>query len=134
MLITLLFSLNVNPKPERLIPGLGLVPDRDARVVNALGQGDDLYVHCRTKDEDFGKQTLKYGKYHEYKVDEKTENIVCGFEFNKKVHTFEIYNAKKYKDQCGEKCWWMIKENGPCMFDMVSKSHIYCVGFNGDKN
>ncbi|KAL2896239.1 S-protein-like protein 2 [Bienertia sinuspersici] len=132
MLIILM--LNVSMSEAGLVEGLGLVEKRDARVINALAQGKDLIVHCRTKDEDFGKQTLKYGKYADFKVTEKTEDIVCGFDWDKKVHVFEIFNVNKYKEECGERCWWMIKETGACLFDMESKAHIYCYSFKGEKN
>lgn len=130
-LITLI--VNVNTSKASLIPGLGLVDNRDARVINALGQGLALKAKCKTKDKDYGNQIIKYGKYHEFHVDAKTGDIKCAFQWDEKVHTFEIYNMKRYKEECGERCWWMVKETGACLFDMESKSHIYCYPFEHEK-
>lgn len=126
----MIFTLNVNAGEEEIaIPGLGMVKIRDARIVNALAQGKDLRAHCTSKEQDYGNQTLLYGKYHEFEVKENTGKIICELEWDKKVHHFEIYNVKKYKQECGERCWWMIKETGACLFEMQSKSHIYCYTF-----
>ena len=85
-------------------------------VTNTLGTGDDLTVHCKSRDDDLGVQVIKPGKFYTFTFRPNYFGgtlFFCGMSWRGNFHRFDIYNENRDVDKCNA-CCWNIKPSGPC--------------------
>ncbi|KAF5176019.1 hypothetical protein FRX31_034394, partial [Thalictrum thalictroides] len=93
-------------------------------IINGLGPGNALYLHCRDKHTDLGEQTVHYNQNFEWSFSENVFDTtlywcrIWWYDHHKIVSiNHEIYNGGKdtdafhgscgdYKDRCIRKAQW----------------------------
>ncbi|CAI0466117.1 unnamed protein product [Linum tenue] len=46
-----------------------------------------------------------------------------------RVHWFDIYIWKRDYPRCGN-CLWIVKQSGPCFYDMGNRDYDFCYPWN----
>ncbi|XP_027343144.1 S-protein homolog 2-like [Abrus precatorius] len=88
---------------------------KHVRVVNELGNGVVLNVHCRSKDDDLGVHDLQNGSYQEWSFQNNISGTTlfwCSLNWNNQQHSIEAYSTKNDDEDCEWKCWRVIKPDG----------------------
>ncbi|ESR33772.1 hypothetical protein CICLE_v10007141mg [Citrus x clementina] len=84
-------------------------------VFNKLGNGLDVTVHCKSKNDDLGERLLHQNEsffiHFHPQVFQRTL-YYCSFKWSGQIHRFDIYNG--LRDGCTE-CNWSILQDGPCL-------------------
>ncbi|KAK9690899.1 hypothetical protein RND81_09G162000 [Saponaria officinalis] len=88
-------------------------------IVNDLGEGIELTVHCKSKDDDLGLHKLPFKELYEFSF---KPNILwpatlfyCSFEWGNELRSFNIYDEKRDYQVCHDKCYWNVYKAGPCL-------------------
>ncbi|CAO2817759.1 unnamed protein product [Amaranthus hypochondriacus] len=101
------------------------------RVIDALSNGKDVEVHCKSKTHDIGVKYLKSGEYFEFEFKPFFNTLYfCSFWYDNQIHWFDIYEYYRDFAYCGGQCWWKIKETGPCIRDQFTNEFIVCFDWN----
>merc|ERR1711924_213226 len=69
--------------------GFGFPSKRTVKITNDVGNGLDVTVHCKSKDNDLGAHKLKPNGVYEFGFRPNswgTSKYFCHFEWNKQVH------------------------------------------------
>lgn len=93
-------------------------------ILNDLGDGTDLKIHCQSHDDDLGEHVLKYQQSFGFHFRNNFFLVTifnCQMSWNKESHSFDIYDAVRDRDYCGKggACNWSVRPTGPCL--MVNK-------------
>jgi len=110
-----------------------LGPRSTVVVTNKLEGGPDLFLHCRSADDDLGVQDLRPDASFSFSFRTKyfaTTLFHCSFQWETVTQKFDIYDANRDPDVCMT-CRWIVKENGPCLILPGNKSN--CYPWNSDK-
>ncbi|XP_043694400.1 S-protein homolog 5-like [Telopea speciosissima] len=89
-------------------------------IVNDLGSGKILTIHCQSKDDDLGVHSLDFEKVYTWSF----KNIVygetlfyCDLEWErspgeKVTSHVDVYDGSKDIKLCGADCWRMVQQEG----------------------
>ena len=104
-------------------------------VLNDLGQGLDLTIHCKSDDDDLGVQLIKYPdvlfKFN-FRPNAKGTNLFyCTFHWSNEFCCFNIYVFDRDHPQCSN-CSWKIRPTGPCKLNYVTSQHDLCFPWNSN--
>ncbi|KAK3227681.1 hypothetical protein Dsin_007543 [Dipteronia sinensis] len=97
-----------------------LTPRVHVRVVNDLGDGLDLTIHCKSKDNDLGKQIVSFQEHYDFEFHMNvfgTTQFFCGMAWTGSFQWFDIYIQRRDEKICGEECVWSIRKTGPCVLN-----------------
>ncbi|XP_059654259.1 S-protein homolog 6-like [Cornus florida] len=86
-------------------------------IYNNLESGVNVYLHCKSKDDDLGIQALSIGSSFKWKFHDnflRTTLFFCGFTWENVNGTFDIYVAKR--DSCVT-CVWRVRRDGVHGYD-----------------
>ncbi|CAI0549128.1 unnamed protein product [Linum tenue] len=103
------------------------------QVENRIEGGAELRVHCKSKDDDLGVRTLKTREYFVFKFRANiwgTTLFYCSMDWGEgKLHWFDIYTYERDYRRCRH-CVWIVKKNGPCLYDIGSGNFDFCYKWN----
>lgn len=112
--ITLLLALLLVSYTPANNAGL-LNPKVHVNISNKLGNGLDVTVHCKSKDDDIGERLLHQNEsyfIHFHPNAFQRTLFYCSFKWSEQIHWFDIYDG--LRDGCQE-CNWSILRDGPCL-------------------
>lgn len=92
-------------------------PKIHVNIYNKLGNGLDLTVHCKSKNDDLGEHVLSQDESFPINFRRNffgNSLFYCSFKWNGKVHRFDIYDQSR--DSCHD-CKWIILQDNPCLVD-----------------
>lgn len=72
--------------------------ENEVWVINTLSSGQNLELHCQSKDNDLGVQQLSPTYYFEFKFKVNfwgTTQFYCSFKFDNLVHWFDVFKASR---------------------------------------
>jgi len=104
-----------------------LGPHTTVIVKNNLEEGADLFLHCRSADDDLGVQDLKPNASFSWSFGVNffaTTLFHCSFQWEYVTQKFVIYDAERDADYC-QTCHWIAKEDGPCLILSERKTNCY---------
>jgi len=107
-----LFWLLIQPSS-----GSFLRPKTIVTVRNNLEGGPDLFLHCKSAENDLGVQDLHPNCSFSWTFQInffRTTLFHCSFQWEYVLHKFDIYEARRDADTC-DTCSWEVKKDGPCM-------------------
>ncbi|KAK6944135.1 Nuclear transcription factor Y subunit A [Dillenia turbinata] len=86
------------------------------RVMNRLGRGRAMNVHCQSRDDDLGLVYVPDGSETDWKFTVNlwvTTLFYCALQWDDVnwLH-FDAYDHKRDSDRCQTECWWTISEDG----------------------
>lgn len=92
-------------------------------MVNQLQNGQNLKIHCKSKDNDLGVKVVPPNGWYSFKfrphILEQNTLFFCSFVWSgETLKYFEVYKEKT--EQC-YRCVWLIRNDGPCMY--ISKTY-----------
>lgn len=99
---------------------------------NDLGNGIDLQVHCKSKDNDLGVHHLAYQAEYGFSFHPSVFGITlffCGMEWDGKLHWFDIYDYSRDGKLCSN-CTWSIQKDRPCRFNEKTQKSDICYPWN----
>jgi hypothetical protein len=108
--------------------GFGFPSKRTVKITNDVGNGLDVTVHCKSKDDDLGAHKLKPNGVYEFGFRPNswgTSKYFCHFEWNNQVHWVDIYDYGRDKDKC-RVCLWKIRPKKACIYDYKNKNYDLC--------
>ncbi|KAH7521868.1 S-protein homolog 6 [Ziziphus jujuba] len=79
------------------------------RIFNKLGNGQDLTIHCKSKDDDLGVVTIGDNGvfYWKFRVNILGSTLFfCGLNWTDGYGVYDIYKAKRDMDRCPTRCNW----------------------------
>lgn len=86
------------------------------RVMNKLGHGRSMELHCQSMDDDLGRLTVPDGLEIEWEFHVNfwgTTLFYCDVQWNGSVwHHFDAYSHQRDDGRCETQCNWMIAEDG----------------------
>lgn len=88
-------------------------------IINKLGKGINLNVHCKSKNNDLGLQHIPYqGNYTFYFKPNfwSTTLFFCHFNWKNQFHWFDIYTTDRDYQRC-RACFWYVRKNNICLFE-----------------
>ncbi|XP_045797991.1 S-protein homolog 2-like [Trifolium pratense] len=80
-------------------------------------RGTSITVHCKSKDDDLGFHTIRFGDLYSFSFHDNAFGgtlFFCSFTWpeDPRRHYLDIYNQRE--DNC-QKCNWIINQNGGCL-------------------
>jgi len=103
-----------------------LGPETTVIVINNLEGGPDLFLHCKSADNDLGVQDLRSNASYSWSFAINffgTTLFHCSFQWEDVSHKFVIFDAKRDADYCTT-CRWIVKKDGPCL-TLSRKTNCY---------
>ncbi|XP_057428962.1 S-protein homolog 5-like [Lotus japonicus] len=101
---------------------------KTVRIINDLGDDStQLYVHCRSKDDDIGEHYLTNGQFIEWSFNVniwRTTLFWCNFAWNSEQQSFDIYTRKDY-NTCKAQCWRSIRPDGAYFYHEYGSANPY---------
>lgn len=132
VVMLVLASSNSNIKVVDAIFGIGT----RVRIYNNLESRLDLTIHCKSADDDLGKQTLKYGEFFQWKFNLNFAGrtwYFCSFQWKGAFHWFDAYIPYRDARLCEKQCFYSITEKQPCLL-RVQEHRGVCYNWNKDWN
>ncbi|CAI0471037.1 unnamed protein product [Linum tenue] len=110
-----------------------IVKTTDVTVTNWLSKGQDLTMHCKSKEDDLGERVLhKLGTFSWHFIPNFFGRTLffCSFSWDGSGGNryFDIYVEKRDKDRCTD-CKWIVSEAGPCWYNATSAAYDVCYGY-----
>lgn len=94
---------------------ISIWPKTSVRVYNNLGRNINLYLHCKSRDDDLGTHLLKNGDVFVMRFRPsywKKTVFTCDMQWNNNVNgTFDLYDDDRDKDRCSQ-CVWRVRKDG----------------------
>ncbi|KAL7003702.1 hypothetical protein U1Q18_004851 [Sarracenia purpurea var. burkii] len=89
------------------------------RIINSLGEGIPLGIHCWSSEDDLGNHTLQFNEFYEWNFQPNiwgTTKFQCDFQSSAGSGNYLIYRYDRDVHLCDTKCYWYIKaQDGPCL-------------------
>lgn len=102
-------------------------------IKNELPDGQDLTVHCKSKDDDLGLQVLKQHQTYQFRfVPSIWGNTLffCSFRWAENFHYFDVYIGHRDGSRCIKLCSWNIHSEGPCGVSGTHPGLSACLPWN----
>ncbi|KAK0584845.1 hypothetical protein LWI29_019611 [Acer saccharum] len=122
ILLAVVYNFNVCNATDDLTPEEFHVTVH-VQVINDIGAGSDLTVHCKSKDDDLGVCILPFQQsfeFHFHKSVFSTTQFYCSMAWSGAFKWFDIYIQRRDDSICGKQCVWKIKPTGPCVHNVGS--------------
>ncbi|KAG2334251.1 hypothetical protein Bca52824_005431 [Brassica carinata] len=109
--------------------------EKTVEITNKLGGGLKLTLHCKSKDDDLGVQTLAPDSTWSFKFSPaifKVTQFFCNFKWGGESHWFDIYDDNRDGDGGDFPCYlcrWNINRSQPCRAD-TNKFVKQCYDWN----
>lgn len=114
-----------------------LEPITHVKIINGLGNGKDLSVHCKSKNDDLGIHVIPPLSFYEFsfRPDYFWRTLFFGRFWwgGEPAHWFDIYIQRRDENRCGKHCTWLVIPQGPCLFDDRVKKFTLCEKWNDQK-
>ncbi|KAI3423366.1 uncharacterized protein J3R85_011102 [Psidium guajava] len=85
-------------------------------VKNRLGSGKNVTLHCQSKDDDLGEQTVADGGQFEWDFNVNvwgTTLYYCDMGWGKSQdYHFDAYSHARDSVRCNTQCLWLVSEEG----------------------
>ena len=85
-------------------------------VINMLGDGRSMSIHCQSKDNDPGNVILEYGSVTQWSFSINlwgTTLFYCNVQWdNSSRYQFDAYSNKRDHKRCLSECHWIISNEG----------------------
>ncbi|GFZ15989.1 hypothetical protein Acr_25g0003980 [Actinidia rufa] len=84
------------------------------RVTNQLGNGIDLQLHCKSRNDDLGIHVLSNQQFFQWHFRNNvwgTTRFYCYLFSKSWNNSFDVY----YQGMCGAHCNWFVRQNGTCL-------------------
>ncbi|CAH8303425.1 unnamed protein product [Eruca vesicaria subsp. sativa] len=114
----------------------GITEEKTVKISNHLLIGDTLTVHCKSKNDDLGVQTLPPYSSWSFKFRPAvfgTTLFFCNFKWGKESHWFNIYDdnrdGPRNEHPC-VLCLWNIYPSLACKFDGIDLKYNLCYDWN----
>nr|XP_009800635.1 PREDICTED: uncharacterized protein LOC104246522 [Nicotiana sylvestris] len=97
-------------------------------VINRLGKGNNMRVHCQSHDNDLGSSMLQDGDEVKWSFQENiwdTTLFCCDVQWDTDSsiwYHFDAYDADRDQNRCWSECWWIIFKEG-LLFGYDQASH-----------
>ncbi|KAK7342825.1 hypothetical protein VNO80_25781 [Phaseolus coccineus] len=102
-------------------------PKTTVIVRNELQGGQDLFLHCKSADDDLGVQHLHPHASFSWSFQINffgTTLFHCSFQWESVLHKFDIYRVNRDAGNC-YLCSWVVREDGPCLIFAGEKDDCY---------
>ena len=114
--LVLLIFLQVTLSQGSLLP---ILQKTHVRLTNLLGEGSNLTIHCKSKDDDLGVHVLPFKGSFEWSFKPnffvKNTLFFCNIQWQGKSMYFNSYDEERDLDGCGKYCYWDVTLKGPCL-------------------
>lgn len=107
------------------------------RVMNFLNNGENIQIHCKSRDDDLGVHQILWGNFYEFEFNVnlwQTTLFFCGFVFDdhkpRELHWFDIFIAERDIGDCKTSCWWKVYQDQLCLLDMLTDKYDKCYSWN----
>ncbi|WZY76657.1 hypothetical protein YC2023_023041 [Brassica napus] len=109
--------------------------ERTVKITNKLDGGLKLTLHCKSKDDDLGVQTLAPNNSWSFKFKPAFFGgtlFFCNFNWSGESHWFDIYidDRDRVTDNPCYLCWWNINRSFPCRLDENTNRFDQCYDWN----
>ncbi|KAK9683173.1 hypothetical protein RND81_10G120900 [Saponaria officinalis] len=125
LLIVMLISLLINISEAGI-----LTKTIEVRAINALTNGKNVQVHCRSKDDDVGLQDIPKGEEYSFSLEPGVLGNTlysCDFKWDNNSKKFDIFVQQRDSATCRQEiCRWEIKEFGPCLYSYSREKFDIC--------
>lgn len=100
------------------------------QIFNLIGYDNEMFIDCRSLDDDLGQHTLLYGESMEWKFNpnfSKTTLFYCNAKWKAddvvtmQVH-FDAYDYMRDNYGCRSDCRWLFSINGVYAYDLKHDS------------
>lgn len=107
LLVTTTIMAPVLQATENLMPLTTVV------VMNNLGDGINLFIHCKSKDNDLGPANLANGESKKWHFVNVTGTTLywCNLKWNNVTKNFQVYNTAVHAKECTD-CERSVKQDG----------------------
>ncbi|KAK3417078.1 hypothetical protein EUGRSUZ_H02834 [Eucalyptus grandis] len=97
-------------------------------ITNNLPGGVSLTIHCRSKDDDLGFQTLAPGVSWSFRFRPNAFVSVtlfyCSFQQRRALEA----------ERCRHFCLWSVQPDGPCLFNTNDGKYDICLGWKPESS
>ncbi|KAL0694045.1 hypothetical protein Bca4012_061225 [Brassica carinata] len=111
--------------------------EKRVEITNTLGNGDStLTLHCKSKNDDLGVQTLAPGSTWSFNFKPAifgTTLFFCNFKWDRESHWFDIYDDNRDGPRQDNPCYlcsWNIYRSLACRFDESTDRFDLCYDWN----
>lgn len=107
---------------------LSLFPGKTRVVIENYIQGDEIYIRCRSSDDNLGGHLLKFHEtfsFHFHPSIFGTTKFMCYLQSGSGAGDYAVYD-RKLKGMCGKYCEWQIMETGPCLVESSKGNTLFC--------
>ncbi|KAL0432890.1 UNVERIFIED_CONTAM: S-protein5 [Sesamum latifolium] len=119
LLITMLITSDAN--------GRLLIPKETVVVKNDIS-GENITIHCYSKDDDLGIHTLPYAAnftwYFHVSIGGTTK-FYCDLMTRHGSGNYGVFDWK-LEERCDVYCLWLIQANGLCLVQTACHDQLYC--------
>lgn len=105
----------------------------NVKIINGLGNGIDVNVHCKSGDDDLGAHVLGSNQTFEFSFGTSIFGntlFFCNFVWRGENKWFDIYKQSRDQDRCVAKCWWNVTSAGPCLLNLQTSFYDLCAPWN----
>ncbi|KAL9660209.1 hypothetical protein QQ045_025021 [Rhodiola kirilowii] len=107
----------------------GLLDKCRVKVINVLGNGTDLTIHCMDPKHDFGRQVVPFEQSWEFTAKPNillTTLYHCTLQWDCEFKHFDIYLQIRDGVRCHSACWWHIRKDMPCSLNWKTGQWDWC--------
>ncbi|KAH7835993.1 hypothetical protein Vadar_031821 [Vaccinium darrowii] len=106
----------------------------NVRIINALGTGIDLVVHCKSKDDNLGSHVIPFKGSYGWSFNPNfflTTLFYCHMQWkgHRDVY-FNIYDENRDAFRCYDDCFAAVTEPAICLYDPMVKDFNLCFDWN----
>jgi len=104
-------------------------------IVNKLEGNEDLYIHCKSKDNDLGIHLLQINQFFRWSFGTSlflNTLFFCSFRWrNGPLVYYDVYKEVKDFYEC-QNCVWDIRKAGPCRYESCTSNscRLVCYKWN----
>ena len=99
----------------------GILGDKKTvRVLNGMNDGILVYLHCKSKDDDFHQHVLAVGEYQEWSFRDNIRDTTlfwCTMDAGKVHASFQVYRAEIEEKLCDSQCNRTLTNDGGYFYD-----------------
>lgn len=96
-------------------------------IYNRLGDGNDLAVHCQSKDDDLGPHVLPNSANFKIRFRPSWTNTTlfyCKLQWQGTSLTFDVYAYQRDFIRCRDWCYWEVRQQGVFGYNQTGNQDI----------